>query len=80
MTMIILRLDLHDVREALVLCGKPSRPILPFAKSSGRLTDVTRYGGTHRLRFDSNGQGLGVAGRRDIREGRHVCGESNVTE
>lgn len=64
------RLDLHDVREALVLCGKPSRPMLPFAKSSGRLTDVTRYGGTHRLRFDSNGQGLGVAGRRDIREGQ----------
>ena len=27
-----------------------------------------RYGGTHRLRFDSKGQGLGVAGRRDIRK------------
>ena len=66
------RLDLHDVREALVLCGKPSRPVLPFSKSSltNRLTDTNRYGGTHRLRFDSNGQGLGVAGRRDIREGQ----------
>ena len=28
----------------------------------------SRYGGTHRLRFDSKGQGLGVAGRRDIRK------------
>ena len=61
------------MREALVLCGKPSRPVLPFSKSSltNRLTDTNRYGGTHRLRFDSNGQGLGMAGRRDIREGQH---------
>ena len=72
------RLDLHDVREALVLCGKPSRPMLPFAKSSGRLTDVTRYGGTHRLRFDSNGQGLGVAGRRDIREGQDFLNTNSI--
>ena len=82
-------LDIHDVREALILCGKPSRPALPFDKSilKSRLTDVSRsgnncfllvitdlvlfvlrYGGTHRLRFDSKGQGLGVAGRRDIRK------------
>ena len=27
-----------------------------------------RYGGTHRLRFDSKGQGQGMAGRRDIRK------------
>ena len=82
-------LDIHDVREALILCGKPSRPVLPFDKSAltNRLTDVSRYfelvlvmkchpqgifyfcryGGTHRLRFDSKGQGLGMAGRRDIR-------------
>jgi len=63
-------LDIHDVREALILCGKPSRPSLPFDKSAltTRLTDTSRYGGTHRQRFDSNGQGLGVAGRRDIRD------------
>ena len=71
---------------ALILCGKPSRPVLPFDKSAltSRLTDVSRlvklykttfmyfnpfcrYGGTHRNRFDSKGHGLGVAGRRDIR-------------
>ena len=32
------------------------------------VTLLQRYGGTHRLRFDSKGQGLGVAGRRDIRK------------
>ena len=38
-------LDIHDVREALILCGKPSRPVLPFDKSAltNRLTDVSRY-------------------------------------
>ena len=37
-------LDIHDVREALILCGKPSRPVLPFDKSAltSRLTDVSR--------------------------------------
>ena len=37
-------LDIHDVREALILCGKPSRPVLAFDKSplTNRLTDVTR--------------------------------------
>jgi len=37
-------LDIHDVREALILCGKPSRPSLPFDKSAltTRLTDTSR--------------------------------------
>ena len=37
-------LDIHDVREALILCGKPSRPALPFDKSAltNRLTDPSR--------------------------------------
>ena len=58
------------MREALVLCGKPQRPAQGFDTSSltNRLTDVSRYGGTHRQRFDSSGNGLGMAGRRDIRD------------
>ena len=63
-------LDIDDVREALVLCGKPQRPVNNFQTSSvtSRLTDVSKYGGTHRQRFDSSGNGLGMAGRRDIRD------------
>ena len=63
-------LDVHDVREALVLCGKPQRPVQSFPTSSitSRLTDVSKYGATHRRRFDSSGNGLGMAGRRDIRD------------
>ena len=44
------QLDIHDVREALVLCGKPHRPTIDFDTSSllNRLTDVNLYGSTHR--------------------------------
>ena len=53
-----------------MLCGKPHRPVKGFDTSSltNRLTDVSKYGGTHRQRFDSSGKGLGMAGRRDIRD------------
>ena len=51
-----------------MLCGKPQRPAQNYSTSSltCRLTDVSKYGGTHRQRFDSSGNGLGVAGRRDL--------------
>lgn len=64
------QLDIHDVREALVLCGKPARPVQDFDTSSimARLTDVSLYGGTHRRRFDAKGKGLGMSGRRDVRD------------
>ena len=119
-------MDIHDVREALVLCGKPTRPVKilstkyiilssqyndldhsflsfyimiyessqvqDFDTSSimARLTDVSLYGGTHRrrstsssysiliilnkakvifiIRFDAKGKGLGMSGRRDVRD------------
>ncbi|XP_023320703.1 nucleolin isoform X2 [Eurytemora carolleeae] len=63
-------LDLQDIHEALVLCGKPQLPITKFDTSSltTRLTDSSMYGGTHRQRFDSNGHGRGMEGRRDKRD------------
>ena len=67
-----------------MLCGKPTRPVQDFHTSSllSRLTDVSLYGGTHKrrwvmaafrtshniFRFDSKGKGLGMSGRRDIRD------------
>lgn len=30
-----------------------------------RLTDVSKYTGSHKLRFDESGKGKGAAGRRD---------------
>ena len=41
--------------------------VLVFNCHPQGIFDFCRYGGTHRLRFDSKGQGLGMAGRRDIR-------------
>ena len=31
-----------------------------------RLTDTSKYGGTHRQRFDSTGKGKGKEGREDV--------------
>lgn len=31
-----------------------------------RLTDVSKYTGSHKLRFDDSGKGKGIAGRKDI--------------
>jgi p25-alpha len=31
-----------------------------------RLTDVTRYTGSHKQRFDETGKGRGLAGRKDV--------------
>lgn len=31
-----------------------------------RLTDTTKYTGTHKQRFDEEGKGKGIAGRKDV--------------
>lgn len=31
-----------------------------------RLTDVSRYTGSHKQRFDETGRGRGLAGRKDV--------------
>ena len=63
-------MDIHHVREALVRCGKPNNTKTEFDNSelTCRLTDIRNYGHRHRSRFDSNGNGLGVEGTRDLRD------------
>lgn len=34
-----------------------------------RLTDVSKYTGSHRQRFDEAGKGRGIAGRKDVQDG-----------
>lgn len=31
-----------------------------------RLTDTSKYTGTHKQRFDESGKGKGIAGRKDL--------------
>jgi len=39
-----------------------------------RLTDTSKYGGTHRQRFDAEGKGKGKAGRVDEKSDGYVAG------
>lgn len=36
------------------------------ASAVDRLTDVSKYTGSHKQRFDETGKGKGIAGRKDI--------------
>ena len=36
------------------------------ASTVERLTDVSKYTGSHKLRFDESGKGRGLAGRKDV--------------
>ncbi len=39
-----------------------------------RLTDSSKYGGTHKQRFDSDGKGRGKAGREEAKGDGYVTG------
>lgn len=36
------------------------------AATVDRLTDVSKYTGSHKERFENSGQGKGIAGRKDL--------------
>jgi len=43
-----------------------------------RLTDTTKYTGTHKQRFDETGKGKGIAGRKDLADtSGYVSGYQN---
>lgn len=52
-----------------------------MVKSAGavdRLTDTSKYTGTHKQRFDDSGKGKGIKGRKDIADDSgYVAGYQN---
>ena len=44
-----------------------------------RLTDISRYPGSHKYRFDKNGRGVGLIGRRSPRDVLAMLRESTKT-
>ena len=53
--------------------GQHLTPSLPLRRQPGtksnvydRLCDVSKYGASHRQRFDEHGKGRGAAGRKDL--------------
>jgi len=60
-----------DILEKLANCGPPGHSQATKAAHAGvvsRLTDTSKYTGSHKERFDASGRGRGIEGRRDVQD------------
>ncbi|KAK6632711.1 hypothetical protein RUM43_013481 [Polyplax serrata] len=64
------KIDVQEIETKMSNCGAPGlHGVSSNAKIDStveRLTDVSKYTGSHKLRFDDSGKGKGIAGRKDI--------------
>ncbi|XP_054165395.1 tubulin polymerization-promoting protein homolog isoform X2 [Oppia nitens] len=63
------KLDLNEIKHKLATSGTPSTTKTTTAVTTGavgRLTDHTKYTGSHKQRFDNSGKGKGREGREDV--------------
>ncbi|CAG2167538.1 unnamed protein product [Oppiella nova] len=63
------KLEAEEIKHKLASSGPPSTTKTTTAVTSGavgRLTDHTKYTGSHKQRFDESGKGRGKEGRVDI--------------
>ncbi|XP_003696054.1 tubulin polymerization-promoting protein homolog [Apis florea] len=65
------KVDPAEMKKKMANCGPPG--VSAGAGGTGkaastvdRLTDVSKYTGSHKQRFDESGKGKGIAGRKDI--------------
>ncbi|UYV84987.1 TPPP [Cordylochernes scorpioides] len=62
------KLDMEELKKKLTTCGPPQTTRTTSATAAGavgRLTDHTKFTGTHKQRFDESGKGRGKEGRVD---------------
>lgn len=62
------KVEIEDIKQKLSSCGPPATTrTTPVAVGGAvaRLTDHTKYTGTHKQRFDDSGKGKGKEGRQD---------------
>ncbi|XP_035217102.1 tubulin polymerization-promoting protein homolog [Stegodyphus dumicola] len=60
--------DVSEMKQKMASCGPPATSKTTPTAAGGavsRLTDHTKYTGTHKLRFDDSGKGRGKEGRVD---------------
>ncbi|CAK9824590.1 Tubulin polymerization-promoting protein homolog [Anthophora retusa] len=65
------KVDLATMKKKMANCGPPgftsgTAGAGKAASTVDRLTDVSKYTGSHKQRFDESGKGLGIAGRKDL--------------
>lgn len=75
------KIEVQDVVKKLSSCGTPSLHGVGNVKATdtvSRLTDTSKYTGTHKQRFDETGKGKGISGRKDVVDGSgYVSGYQN---
>ncbi|XP_064466740.1 tubulin polymerization-promoting protein homolog isoform X3 [Ornithodoros turicata] len=62
------KVEVEDIKQKLRTCGPPATTRTTPVATGGavaRLTDHTKYTGTHKQRFDDTGKGKGKDGRED---------------
>ncbi|XP_012172353.1 tubulin polymerization-promoting protein homolog [Bombus vosnesenskii] len=64
------KVDLAEMKKKMANCGPPGvtggAVAGKAASTVDRLTDVSKYTGSHKQRFDESGKGKGIAGRKDL--------------
>ncbi|KAG6455384.1 tubulin polymerization-promoting protein homolog [Manduca sexta] len=65
------KVELDDIKRKLTSCGQPGitshvTKSPAAAAAVDRLTDTSKYTGSHKQRFDETGKGKGIAGRKDL--------------
>ncbi|XP_046968525.1 tubulin polymerization-promoting protein homolog [Vanessa cardui] len=65
------KVELEEIKKKLTTCGQPgvSTHLTKSAAAAAavdRLTDTTKYTGSHKQRFDEAGKGKGIAGRKEL--------------
>ncbi|XP_046396353.1 tubulin polymerization-promoting protein homolog [Ischnura elegans] len=63
------KMELQELKDKLLQCGLPGTSGATQAVKTGavdRLTDVSKYTGAHKERFDKSGKGKGKEGREDL--------------
>ncbi|RWS31812.1 TPPP family protein-like protein [Leptotrombidium deliense] len=71
------KVELDEIKHKLSCCGPPATTKTTTAANTGavaRLTDHTKYTGTHKQRFDESGKGKGKAGREEKQSEGYVQG------
>lgn len=65
--------ELAEIKNKMANCGAPGmvsvKSNAKAAETVARLTDTSKYTGSHKQRFDETGKGKGIAGRKDVPEG-----------
>ncbi|XP_034108705.1 tubulin polymerization-promoting protein homolog isoform X1 [Drosophila sulfurigaster albostrigata] len=63
------KVELATIKSKMAGCGAPGVISASAGKAAAtvdRLTDTSKYTGSHKERFDATGKGKGIAGRRNL--------------